>query len=411
MRVLIHLGRMLFSLRVGAACIGIMGIASAAACGGDDSGNGSFNDGTKDGGSSGNADSGGGFGNGTSDGGTPALPCTPDPGNAEIAGNNCDDDGDGKIDNVAVCDGSLAIDGDATAFAQAMGICDSTANKSFGLVSAIYTRGYGITDGPQSDMQHGILPKFGSVIVPGEGSMLGVLSSGYAREYDGPSGTGSFNTGKDWGNYGTGNTGKPGNGAAPSGFPKKAAGCEQNETVNDTIDVKLTLKVPPNAHGFTFDLNFWSGEWPNFVCSPYNDAFIAYVTSQALTDNISIDPKGNPISVNANFLDRCTPNSPVGCATAQGAVPGTAACGAGIGELAGTGFAMPGFYCDPNNMQSGGASTGWLTSTASVNPGETFTLELIIWDAGDGVLDSSVLLDKFRWTPDPVGTGTSRPVK
>jgi len=41
-----------------------------------------------------------------------------------------------------------------------------------------------------------------------------------------------------------------------------------------------------------------------------------------------------------------------------------------------------------------------------IHPGEQFTLELMIWDAGDGILDSSVLLDHFQWlgvsTPTPI---------
>jgi hypothetical protein len=234
-----------------------------------------------------------------------------------------------------------------------------------------------------------------------------VISSGYALEFDGPSGVGTFNSGKDWFNYGTGNTGKKGTGVAPPMFPKKSAGCPQNATVNDTVDVKLTLKVPPNAHGFKFDFSFWSGEWPAYVCSPFNDAFIAYLTSQGMTDNISLDPMGNPISVNAGFLDRCGPaGSATGCGM-NAVKPSTAACASGSDELKGTAFFTQSQGC-MGQMVTGGASTGWLTSSASVNPGETFTLEFMVWDAGDGVLDSTTLLDNFRWTPDPIGTGTAR---
>jgi hypothetical protein len=31
-------------------------------------------------------------------------------------------------------------------------------------------------------------------------------------------------------------------------------------------------------------------------------------------------------------------------------------------------------------------------------PGETVTLEFLLFDVGDGTHDSSVLLDDFRWT-------------
>ena len=45
-----------------------------------------------------------------------------------------------------------------------------------------------------------------------------------------------------------------------------------------------------------------------------------------------------------------------------------------------------------------GGSTGWLSTEAPIKPGEQFTLEFMIWDAGDGFLDSSVLIDHFQWT-------------
>jgi hypothetical protein len=37
-----------------------------------------------------------------------------------------------------------------------------------------------------------------------------------------------------------------------------------------------------------------------------------------------------------------------------------------------------------------------------VKPGETITLEFIIWDTGDAQYDSSVLLDHFVWVPQEV---------
>ncbi len=67
-------------------------------------------------------------------------------------------------------------------------------------------------------------------------------------------------------------------------------------------------------------------------------------------------------------------------------------CGSGTQELLGTGFGDTDMtQCDPsttNNVSATlGASTGWLTTTAPINPGEQFTLEFMIWVAGDGLLD------------------------
>src|SRR6202034_4172973 len=102
-------------------------------------------------------------------------------------------------------------------------------------------------------------------------------------------------------------------GHAPPGFPKAASGCKQDNLVNDMIDVRLVLKAPPDATGFRFDFDFYSSEWPNFVCSNFNDAFVAYLSSNTITDNISFDSDNNPIAVNTDFFNRCTPNTPVGC--------------------------------------------------------------------------------------------------
>ena len=49
----------------------------------------------------------------------------------------------------------------------------------------------------------------------------------------------------------------------------------------------------------------------------------------------------------------------------------------------------------------GGASLPMLT-TAPASPGEIITLRLMIFDEGDGLLDSSVLLDAFTWHTESI---------
>jgi hypothetical protein len=68
-----------------------------------------------------------------------------------------------------------------------------------------------------------------------------------------------------------------------------------------------------------------------------------------------------------------------------------------------------GDWCGTGSQASGGGATGWLTTTTPAKPGETITLEYIIWDTGDSQYDSSVLIDNFIWQPGPVTTGTQRP--
>jgi hypothetical protein len=389
----------------------LFGFALLVACSGTDRSSG-FADGTDP-----NApNTGGGTLGGGGDGGTGA-PCIPNSANYDIPGNNCDDDGDGKVDNPPTCDGSLAQTGTAADFARAMGICTDASKDGYGLVSATYTRGYNRNDAPK-DQQHGVLSKFGAVIKPREGARLGVLSTGYAQEFDG-SGNAPFGgvtsggqlNGKDWWTAFPGS----GNGTAPPGFPKPAAGCPIDNSVNDVIDLKLQLKAPPNVSGVKFDFNFYSGEWPAYICSRFNDGFVAYLDAKGFNggkaDNMSFDKNNNPVSVNNGFFDRCTPNVTTGCA---GATTSTSSCPGGTSELAGTGFGITDQWCKAfpgggNDASTNGGATGWLTSQAPVQAGETFTLEFIIWDTGDGILDSSVLLDNFTWAQGEVTASTDRP--
>ena len=336
--------------------------------------------------------------------------CAPSPSNFDVPGNNCDDDGDGTVDNLPVCDSALPKNGDAPSFAKAIGLCQTAsgpADTKWGVLSATYTNGHTRTTAP-GDGQHGILPQFGAAVKPREGASLGVLSSGWAREFDGANSTSA--TFKDGGAIGPVTEGS----SAPPGFPKGSASCPSLDPgTRDLINVKLQIKVPANAKGLQFDFDFYSGEWPEYVCSRFNDSFIAYLSGKAFNggqpENMSFDAKNNPVSVNNGFFDRCTAGTETGCSGGQ---TSTATCPGGSGELAGTGFDAPGTYC--GRQSTGGGATGWLTSTAPVAPGEVITLEFMVWDTGDANLDSSVLIDHFTWVPGdgasaPVEPGTQRP--
>jgi hypothetical protein len=80
------------------------------------------------------------------------------------------------------------------------------------------------------------------------------------------------------------------------------------------------------------------------------------------------------------------------------------ACALGYDQLIGTGFDE---QSDPFSGTLGSAATGWLVTTAPVeNPGAEITLMFAIWDSGDGVLDSTVLLDNFTFDVDGAATET-----
>jgi hypothetical protein len=394
------------------ACSSTSGTSGFGSDGGSGSGgSGGSGSGGSGSGSSGGSGSGsiGGTINGSGSGGTSGdggFVCAPNPANYDIPGNNCDDDDDGKVDNVTVCDNgtmppaNLSSAGTAADMMAALGLCQVADSTHWGVVSATYTNGHTQSGaGPSNfSQQHGTLATFGSVIKPREGSLLGALSSGSATATDSDTGP-QFKGGKNGMQGGFG-----GAGDVPSGFPAASKGCPTLlAEVYDVIDVKVQLKVPANAKGFSFDFDFWSGEWPDYVCSTYNDSFIAYLTSAAFQSgtagNISFDTNGNPLSVDNNFFQSCTAGAQTGC---QGSTTATATCSLGTSELAGTGFDDPlQAYCGSTQSTSGGA-TSWLTSTAPAKPGETLSIEFIIWDTGDWNYDSSVLLDNWVWQPQVV---------
>jgi hypothetical protein len=371
--------------------------------GSDGNDNGSFGGGSSSGsGSGGGGGSSGSFGSSSGGGG-------------QASGG---DGGVGPIHVTPPCDSGLPIDDTAPdAFARAIGICTTAANDGYGLVSATYSRAFGSTSAP-ADGQWGLLPSFGSVVRPREGAALGALSSGFAREYDDLDGT---NQGQNSDFVASGGGPMDGTnyptGQAPPGFPKAANGCPQDNLVNDMIDVKLVLKAPSDATGFQFDFDFFSSEWPNYVCSNFNDAFVAYLTSSATTDNISFDSNHNPVAVNIDFFNRCTPGTPVGCLRSNGAQPdppmSTSTCKAGTSELGATGYGDTyATQCESGNVDATlGGSTGWLTTQAPIQPGEQFTIDLMIWDAGDGLLDSSVLVDHFQWIGGTVSAPVTTPAQ
>ena len=183
-------------------------------------------------------------------------------------------------------------------------------------------------------------------------------------------------------------------------------------------ELEVVLKVPQNAKNLSFNFAFLSSEYPEWVCTAYNDRFLAILESQALnpglltppdggspgscvtgaptpTCNTSFDGTGQPVSVNNGFFDIC-----VTASGGTGAGAWTNTCTKPTSLLAMTGYDL---------MQSGqmiGGSTGWLTTTAPVKPGETIKLRLIVLDEGDSYLDSAVLIDNFKWGV----TGVTAPV-
>lgn len=177
----------------------------------------------------------------------------------------------------------------------------------------------------------------------------------------------------------------------------------------DVSSLSLTLEVPVGANSFSFDFNFLTTEYPEYLGSEFNDTFWVKLESKGFSGNISFDKNGTPIRLNAAFFDICDPwsQNPL---TLQ-------YCSSSASQLEGTGYYKEcyndgGFFggglIDTSGEANGGA-TGWLTTTAPVEPGETIKLTFYIFDKGDGILDSSVLIDNFKWLSDSSNGPETKP--
>jgi hypothetical protein len=207
----------------------------------------------------------------------------------------------------------------------------------------------------------GVFTRYGDTYTPRQGEHFVVLSSGIAGDRNAPnfvevqSGTSFVNQV-----------------AHPD--PHGAMGCSNADPslVNDYTELDLVLKVPANARSFSFDFNFMSAEFPEYVCTSFDDTFLALLDSEAFKGNVSFDAQGNRVSINVGFFDVCDPVHDPACN--------------GDEALVGTGY-----------EGTIGGGTGWLTTTAPVAPGEKARLRFVIFDEGDHILDSAVIIDNFRW--------------
>ena len=342
----------------------------------DDFGNGGSSD--SDGNGPG-ATTGNGFGSGNGSTGSSVSTCTA----ANCIGSNPQGN----------CDSALAIDSaDAMNGAKAIGLCQAYTDGGWGVKTASWVRSDGTPlDGPLT-VGKGILDHFGSV-APREGSAMLAISSGAARapgqqDYYPP---GQFGGGGDWKDLNPH--------GAPSGYPKEAPSCagiqtEPTGVPYDSSGLYVVVHTPADAKSISFNVDFYTYEFPVYICSQFNDFFVALMNprpSGATDDNISFDAQGNNISVNAGFLQVCT---------GQNAGGKQYDCPLGTGELSGTGF-------DDADVPENSAATSWLETKAPITPDSDITLHFAIWDSGDGQLDSTALIDNFKFEIDEAVTGTT----
>jgi hypothetical protein len=380
----------------------------AVACGGGDSGT-LFGDGGAglpgDGGAGlpgaggGGGASSGGRAGGVATGGGPSgaggeAPC--DPRSYDFPGNGVDEDCSGTADDEPEPCDSHAFDigySDPNVAARIIRLCRFSEQGSWGVVSARYVKIDG-SDLP-NPLSHGLLPNFGPNVMPREGQHMLALSTGTARRpgdpgYKSPSGADMSTTAQ-----------------APPGFPVDSPACagvttEADTQAFDSIALELVLRVPVNVKSFELDFNFYTFEFPEYVCSKFNDFFVILQTPSppgALRGSIGFDPGNNPISVNSSLLAVCKPQTAAGK---------TFDCPLGPDMLAGTGFDAA---SNPAILSTDHGATGWLTVRSPVTPGSELTLRIGLWDMADPLLDSTVLVDNFRWSTRELTAPITEPAK
>ena len=259
-----------------------------------------------------------------------------------------------------------------------------------------------VTVSTQGSLQAmGIRSGFGNTNTwaPREGSVFAVLGSGFVTDLDQETPFGDSDAGPAYCNDDLGGEYDVGANLPAPLRPNNVAGdCTQDPSLLGTGDcsntvegqwtqgggafdyteVRIQATVPPSNNSLSYDFAFFSTEYPWYYGSGFNDMYVGWLESESWTGNISFDEAGNPISLNAGFLDFRDD-------------------GGNLPELAGT--------CMRQH-----AGTKWLNTTAPVTPGENITLVLAIFDLSDPILDSYVFLDNFGWGCEGTDKPSTKPV-
>lgn len=179
-------------------------------------------------------------------------------------------------------------------------------------------------------------------------------------------------------------------GSFASGFdPYSSSG----DAIYDAAALRLILKAPPGATGFSLDYIFMSAEYEEFIGSQFNDKFYIVLKAPQTTGNlnqiINFTSCTNPGAYH-DFVHEGQPRCFIAVNTAF-----SEPCSNAQTNIAGTGHQCP--Y---------GSSSGWLQTSWPIAPNEQFELIFHIHDTADSYYSSHVILDNFRWEGGTFTPGT-----
>lgn len=348
-----------------------------------------------------------------------------------------DNDCSGQVDNpVESCEPSPSAEnptGTALEFARAMDICpQKSKNKAGAVVDPLLKFDWGKVSGPglgqqnwtsqtKPALQTNIVSSFGQN-QPRRGLNMAGLSTGrwgsknpYAEDALDPA------------QYGLND--------ACAAIPLAPDDCKilsngspkGGVSVQDFAELDLWLQVPSNVKGVSFDFAFFTSEFTQFWNAATNDAFFVLASTSTMQGvNVAKQANGTGISVNSGFFQLCPKVAPPNLTPDK--LPAVANCVGNDGDaMAGILGSITGTYYDGSGQMPPsqtvasvdgkkvylyGGGTGWLSTALPVTPGEQIMLRFMIMDTFDGLKDSSVLLDNWKWIPVPVTEpGVIRPPK
>jgi hypothetical protein len=379
------------------------------------------------------------------------------PGAFDVDGDGVDNDCDGTVDEPETnCEPSLAGTGGSQTnivnYLKAIELCQETtstslgAQKTWGVITDaggdIFAPRLRKADGStgNNDEQASVRPNFGTAgaMQPRAGGWMSVLSTGFSAAqgqtnpaYEGwqpPTMLADSDSGvpADWSN-------------AVGGTAPAAPGCPVTsdiDTVFHPIALEFLVRAPTNANSFTVDMNLLSAEYPEWVCDTFNDFVVVLIDEPDSTSVNSVianpadenlafftNPNDNqdyPVGVNlasASLFRHCSDQTMRECSqNFSGGTTETNPVTCLDNQLTGSGYDIvedSNYVTFPSNQTitcytgEVGGGTGWLSLAGNVSPGEIFRIRVALWDSGDDIFDSTVLLDNWAWDTQAATPGVT----